>query len=122
MNSRGFTLLEAMIALAVIAVALVSLLALGNRSIGVRARLQRLTEATLLAQDKMSEIETLSGEGRITDFSNEDGSFAKPFEGYRWQVSYADTPVASVKMVTVLVLWGDAAKNEDVELTSFLFR
>ena len=121
-NNRGFTLLETMIALAIIAVALVSLLALGNRSIGVRARLQMITQATLLAQDKMSEIETLAEMRSSADFSDDDGTFDKPFQEFNWRVSYEDTPVASVKMVTVMVLWGDETKNEYVELTSFLFR
>ena len=40
-RNAGFTLLEVMIALAIVAIALVSLLGLANRSIAVQERLQR---------------------------------------------------------------------------------
>ena len=48
--TKLYDLLEVMIALAIVSVALVSLLSLGNRSVAVQSRLQRLTQATLLAQ------------------------------------------------------------------------
>lgn len=118
---RGFTLLEVMIALAIIAIALVTLLGLGNRSIGVNARLQRLTQATLLAQEKMTELEVSAEDGR-SELQEEQGTFAAPFEGYRWRTSFAETPLAQVSMVTVTVAWGEEARNEMVDLTSFVFR
>jgi len=118
---RGFTLLETMIALAIVGIALVTLLGLANRSIGTNARLQKITQATLLAQEKMTEIEvrtSLSG----NEFQNETGDFAKPFAEYRWRTAFEDTPLAAVKQVTVIVVWGDEAKNEAVDISSFLFR
>lgn len=117
-RSAGFTLLEVMIALAIVAISLVSLLALGNRSIEVNGRLQHLTRATLLAQGKMTEAE-LAGSGGL-DAS--EGAFEAPNDGYRWRVDYQDTPLATVEMVTVTVAWGDERKGEMVDLASFLQR
>jgi general secretion pathway protein I len=117
---RAFTLLEVMIALAIVGVALVALLSLNTRSIQVHSRLQKITQATLLAQEKMSETEVLA-ETKNLDFSAGNGSYAPPFNEYRWQLAFGDTPIASVKMVTVKVLWGEEEKNELVELNSFLF-
>ena len=116
----GFTLLEIMIALAIVSIAMVSLLSLANRSIGVHDRLQRITAATLLAQRKMAETE-LSARHGTPQGSELQGEFDDPYAAYRWQIAYADTPLPSVQMVTVKVLWGDEERNELVDLTSFIF-
>jgi general secretion pathway protein I len=119
-TSRGFTLLEIMIALAIVSIAMISLLALANRSIAVHDRLQRITQATLLAQQKMVETEVSSRAGTLENADTE-GVFSDPYAAYRWQLTYSATPLPSVRMVTVTVLWGDEERNEMVDLTSFLF-
>ncbi len=116
----GFTLLEIMIALAIVSIAMVSLLSLANRSIGVHDRLQRITAATLLAQGKMAETELSARHGAL-EGAEVQGEFSEPYAAYRWQITYADTPLPSVQMVTVKVLWGDEERNELVDLTSFIF-
>ena len=119
-STGGFSLLEVMIALAIVSIALVSLLALGNRSIGVHERLQRITQATLLAQHKMAETESSSQNGQ-QEFNDEEGIFNEPFGIYRWRLEYSGTPLPSVQMVTVTVSWGDEDKNELVSIDSFVF-
>lgn len=120
-SSRGFTLLEVMIALAIVSVALVSLLSLANRSIGVQARLERLTQATLLAQRKMGDVEAAAQTETVATQATE-GSFEPPFEDYRWRLAFEETPLAEVRKVTVVVAWGDEGRNERVEIDSFLKR
>jgi general secretion pathway protein I len=120
-SSRGFTLLEVMIALAIVSVALVSLLALANRSIGVQSRLERLTQATLLAQRKMGEVEAAGKTDAVAAQATQ-GSFEPPFEEYRWRLAFEETPLAAVRRVTVTVAWGDEGRNERVEIDSFLQR
>ena len=117
--SKGFSLLEVMIALAIVAIALVSLLGLSNRSILVQDRIQKITRATLLAQQLMSEQE-LNIENSRLNWESQGDDFDAPFEDFRWQVSYQDTLVNLVKQVTITVSWGDAEKNESVQLVSFL--
>src|SRR5581483_12176818 len=53
-GSSGFTLLEVLVAMAILAVALVSLLGLYNRSLTTAIRAQRLSTATLLAQEMLT--------------------------------------------------------------------
>jgi len=120
-GARGFSLLETMIALAIIGIALVTLLGLGNRSINISGRLHKITQATLLAQEKMTGIELTAQAGNL-DLQNEEGRFVPPFEIYSWRTDFSETPLAAVRMVTVTVLWGEEGKNELVELTSFVFR
>ncbi|HKJ04099.1 MAG TPA: type II secretion system minor pseudopilin GspI [Geopsychrobacteraceae bacterium] len=118
-NDQGFTLLEVMIALAIVSIALVSLLSLSNRSISVQERLQRETQATLLAQHLLSR-ETVLGTGKSSGWQEQEESFDEPFSQYRWQVSYQDTIIPQVKQVTVSVIWGEVDRNEQVNLVSFL--
>jgi len=115
-RSAGFTLLEVMIALAVIGVALVALLGLAQRSISTNQRLQQITRATLLAQSKMAEIET----GIESNSSDAKGDFPEPDEEFHWRSTYGDTPVENVRQVEVTVAWGDEARNEAVQLISFV--
>ncbi len=117
---NGFTLLEVMIALAIVGIALVTLLGLETRTIQLAETQQRVTQATLLAQEKMTEIET--GEQVVTGIGEREGQFASPFELYRWAIALEPTPLPAIEMVTVTVAWGQAARNEAVDLTSFMAR
>lgn len=117
---KGFTLLEVMVALAIVSVALVSLLSLGNRSIAVQTRVQRLTQATLLAQQKMAQTEVEGRRGAL-ERTTQQGSFPVPHAEYRWRLEFAETPLPAVTLATVTVTWGDEKKNEAVDVSSFLF-
>lgn len=120
-GQKAFTLLEIMVSLAIISIAMIAMLSLGNRSIGVHDRLQRMTQATLLAQQKMSESELKAKNNGMARLQESSGDFADPFAEYRWRIELDDTPLPSVQMVTVKVLWGDEDRNEGVDVTSFLF-
>ena len=109
-----------MIALAIISVAMISLMSLANRTIGVHDRLQQLTVATLLAQQKMAETEVSSQHGTLNS-SDTKGAFEDPYQDYSWRITYAETPLPSVRMVTVTVFRGNEEQNELVDLTSFIF-
>ena len=117
-HDRGFTLLEVMIALAIIGIALVTLLGLETRTIQLAERQQRVTQATLLAQEKMTEIEI--GEQSRSVLGESEELFESPFDLYRLSVTSEPTPLPAIEMVTVTVAWGKAGSTEQVELTSFL--
>lgn len=106
--------------MAVIAIALVTLLGLSNRTILVQDRIQKLTRATLLAQQLMTEQEVdLGGSAGIIG-SEQEGVFDEPFADFRWQINYEGTPLPQVRQVQITVLWGRAELNEQVQLTSFV--
>jgi general secretion pathway protein I len=120
LSRGGFTLLEIMIALAIISIAMISLLSLANRTIRVHDRLQQLTIATLLAQQRMAETEVNTRDDTLDSGDNR-GDFADPYQDYSWRITYADTPLPSVRMVTVTVFRRNEEQNELVDLTSFIF-
>jgi len=117
-QQKGFTLLEVMIALAIISIALISLLSLATSSINVNARLQKITQATLLAQEKMTDVEA-NIRNSSTESSDEEGEFNEPFVEFRWRTAFEDTPFPPLRMVTVIVAWGEEAHNEAVQISSF---
>ncbi len=117
--NKGFSLLEVMIALAIVAIALVTLLGLSNRSIMVHATIQKLTRATMLAQQVMNDQELNAAKTQLT-WETQTENFAEPFADFSWQVSYQDTLISQVKQVTVVVSWGKKVNNEQVQLVSFL--
>jgi len=117
--ARGFTLLEIMVALAIISVALVSLLALGNRSITTHARLQQMTQATCWHSRNWRRPRSTPASAASNRFARR--GVPEPYAAYRWRLEFADTPLPSIRTVTVTVAWGEEDRNEFVDLTSFLF-
>jgi general secretion pathway protein I len=111
----GFTLLEVMVAVAILGFVLVSLLGLQNRSTQDVMLAERMTTATLLAKDRM--VQTLSG---ILIPAEEEGEFEEEeFKGYTWKKVIAPTPIASIMEVRVAVLWKEGEREEMVELVSY---
>jgi len=118
----GFTLLEVLVAVAVLGLALVSLLALHVRNIDLIARDARVTEATMLARGLMTEVET----GPFPDLAITDGDFELEYPGrypgLRWEREVSTTPVPTVREVRVRVFRGEAESGDDVTLTYYVRR
>jgi general secretion pathway protein I len=104
-SSRGFTLLEVMVALAILAVALVVLLGLRNRDVQLQAYARDLTRATLLARERAA---TADAEGTPA-LGYTEGDFADD-PGFSWQQQVtpflAEIVGDRVREVRVSVLWG----------------
>jgi general secretion pathway protein I len=115
----GFTLLEVLVAVAVIATALVSLLGLHGRNVQIVAFDQRLARATLLAQAMMTE--TLVAEP-FPDPTQSRGDFASDPE-YHWEVEVLRGPSREIEDLTrevrVRVYW-DGAEADAVRLVTLL--
>jgi prepilin-type N-terminal cleavage/methylation domain-containing protein len=114
----GFTLLEVLVALVVLAVALVGLLGLYNRSLALTIRAQRLSTATLLAQEMLTrtQLEGLAA-NRVTsgDFSDlHPGQYPE----FRWRRTIRATPLQDLWELRVGVSWGEHS-DESCELTLF---
>jgi general secretion pathway protein I len=82
----GFTLLEVMIALAVMSIVLVSVYRMHSQSLAMNTAARFYTVAPLLAQNKMAQLEALSSEG----FPNDSGDFGEQYPGYSWQTSISE--------------------------------
>ena len=121
-KTRGFTLLEVLVAVAVLGFALVSLLGLHVRNIDLIARDERVTAATLLARALMTEVET----GPFPDLGATDGDFELDYPDrypdLRWEREVLTTPVPNVREVRVRVFRGEQESGDDVTLTYYVRR
>lgn len=90
-NNRGFTLLEVLVALGILAVSLTAILQLYGTAMLTSGRAESMTVATLLARQKMAEemlkIEKDAAEGKFPDTDEEsNGSFDSPYDKFQWRV------------------------------------
>ena len=82
----GFTLLEVMVALAIMAIVLVSVYRMHSQTLAMNAAARFYTQAPLLAQSKLAELEANSA----TMFAGDSGDFGEDFPGYSWTVATED--------------------------------
>jgi general secretion pathway protein I len=81
MQEDAFTLLEVMVAVAVIAMSFVALLSSQSQSLSIAALARFETVASLLARQKLAELE-VAGFDKLNSNS---GQFADDFAEYHWQ-------------------------------------
>lgn len=90
MRSKGFTLIEVMLALAVFGLAMTAVVGFNERAYVNEGKARRLTTAVQLASAKMVdtqlEIEKEIGKGSFPEDKSEEGQFERPFDDYKWKV------------------------------------
>lgn len=99
-NAKGFTLMEIMVAMAILAIALVSVYRLHSQSISMATDSRFMTTAALLAQSKMVEMETVS----LLSNKSESGDFGPDYPQYTWRVDIGDTQLPQFKKIEVTVI------------------
>lgn len=87
-RNRGFSLVEVLVALAVLAIVLVAIFKLQNQTITMSAKARFLTIAPHLAQAKLAEIEVQD----IKEVADGSGSFGANHPEYNWVVSVEEVP------------------------------
>jgi general secretion pathway protein I len=115
--SPGFTLLEVMVAVAILAMVVVSLLGLRNRSIEDVQLAERITTATLLAKRVMAE--TLLPDTKLAPMEDAGTFDDERFQDYSWKKVISETQIPVILEVRVAVLWKEGAREEQVELVSY---
>lgn len=96
-GKRGFTLLEVMIAVSILAIGFVSLFGSQSRSLSYATEAIFNTQAPMLASLKLAEIE--SG---IVDSNESSGDFGDDFPGYTWEQTVEDAAFDSVAALAEL--------------------
>ncbi len=109
-RSLGFTLLEVMVAISIIAIALTAVLGSQSQSLSIASEAKFNTTATLLAQQKMAEISS----GYSQDLSSDSGDFGDEFPNYRWELKVSDAiyPLSneaseSLTQIDLVISWGE---------------
>jgi general secretion pathway protein I len=85
---QGFTLLEVLVALAVLAIALTSIYRLQGQTYVMSASARFYSTAPQLARMKLAEVERQ----KFKDIIGGNGSFGEDYPGYSWALSVEDMP------------------------------
>ena len=108
-SERAFTLLEVMVAVAIIALALVTLFGSQSRSLSYATEAQFNIVAPMLASLKLAEVER-----GVVSISDDEGDFGEEFSKYSWklEVEDADLELAApeemkepLQKIAVTVVW-----------------
>lgn len=108
----GFTLLEVMIAMAILAISLVAVYQSQSQSISMAGGSRFLTTASLLAQSRMVEIDAADPR----DVAAGKGDFGEDFPDYQWQVEIADTEIDVLKKISLTVTNSRMVVNNNYRL------
>jgi general secretion pathway protein I len=115
-SCRGFTLLEVMVALAILAIAFVAVLKLHADSVEMLIASRIHTTASQLAQFKMTEVEVVGLENlRLLS-----GEFSELAPDYGWKISVEPTPLMDWSKVTVTVTNRYVRQGGEYQLTEYI--
>jgi general secretion pathway protein I len=119
----GFTLLEVMVAMAIIAIALTAVMGSQSQSVSLASEAKFYTTAALLAQNKMAEIRLTKPDELISG----SGDFGEDFPGYLWQVTLSSVNLDNIEDITdyfaqidLEISWGEDELYK-YRLREFLF-
>ena len=87
-RGKGFTLLEVLVALAILAIALISIFKLQGQTFKMSAKARFLTVAPHLAQAKLAEMEAQE----FDDIRDGSGAFSGEQSDYNWTVAVEEVP------------------------------
>ncbi|SEM51929.1 general secretion pathway protein I [Syntrophus gentianae] len=116
-NQGGFTLIEIMIALTVLALVVAAVAQALAQSLALAHRIKEETTLSLLAQSKMAEIESAK-EMPLSDRGNFTGDYSQ----YAWQVTVSEIDFATLQKVEVTVRNTLSDKSAGYCLSSFQYR
>jgi general secretion pathway protein I len=104
----GFTLLEIMVSLSIIAIVLVSIYKMHAQTISMNYTSRFYATAPLLAQIKIAEFENKT----IKEMTDDSGDFGDEYSGYSWRVEVNDVDSEPL---------GNTSKNlKKIDVTIFL--
>lgn len=91
-NNTGFTLLEIMVSVAVMAIVFVSVFRMQSASVELAAAGRFHTLAPMLAEKVLSQVEQSLSEGMETQ-----GDFGQDYPGIQWEIETEDTDFEGVE-------------------------
>ncbi|TFG93098.1 MAG: type II secretion system protein GspI [Syntrophobacterales bacterium] len=115
--SGGFTLLEVMLAMAILAISLTAVFQSQSQSISMAGRSRFETTAPLLAQSEMAQIEAKSP----GDIHAGEGDFGDTFPDYTWSLDIAETEIENLKKITLTVTNNTMTSDNRYSLVLYRF-
>ncbi|MBI4496068.1 MAG: prepilin-type N-terminal cleavage/methylation domain-containing protein [Deltaproteobacteria bacterium] len=117
-KAAGFTLLEVMIALSILAIVGVAYLRAQGTGLRLVEESGQLTLATLLAREKMAELEGVG----FPEVGKTSGPGGSEFPAFHWERRVTATELLSLRKAQVRVLWKDGRQERSLELLAYFAR
>lgn len=110
-GDAGFTLIETMIALMILAIGILGILGMQGTAIKGNAQAKRITEISALASDQVEKLMRLAYDDPALDV----GAHTRSEDSYTvdWVVSAGNTPISNMKTVTVTASWTVAGQTRN---------
>jgi general secretion pathway protein I len=115
---KGFTLLEVMIALAILALVGVAFLRAQAGSIRLLDESSQISLATLLAREKMAELESVS----FPEVGRTSGTGGDAYAQYNWEQVVTSTELPVLRRALVRILWKEGPRERTLELVAYFAR
>lgn len=117
-DRRGFTLLEVMVALAIVAIALSAVYKLYSQAFDMNQSARFYTTATLLAEAKLAELAAQPPR----DLGSDTGAFEDDFSDFSWQVSVTEVEAEEIALSQQSLRQIDIVITHDQQGESFSLR
>jgi general secretion pathway protein I len=108
-SHTGFTLLEVMVAMAIIAITLMAVYDSQSASVSRASEAKFTIKASLLTQKKMAEIDMLDAQ----DITSDSGDFGDEYPGFSWKIDVEDSSIdvpeevsTHLKQINLTISWG----------------
>ncbi len=114
----GFTLLEVMIALAILSLVAVAFLRAQASSVRLVDESGQISMATLLARERMAELESRG----FPEPGDNSGTGGEAFPSFRWEHIISTTEIPNIRKAVVRILWTEGDLKRSMELTAYFAR
>jgi len=118
-KDRGFTLIEVVVAMAILGIALTTVISLFGQSLRTVSLVSRYSEMMTLAGEKMDEVVCCPDNER--DESEEGLAGAARWTRIISPLNLDDTAAQDMFKVQVHVTWPDGGREREITLESFLY-
>ena len=115
-KTSGFTLIEVLVAVAILAIAMVAILKANVQNLDALTKSRETTTASLLAASKLAEIEAAG----VANWGESQGDFGEDYPEFTWQVETTSTEVEGLERIAVIVQRSGGVAGREVRIEELM--
>ncbi|MGB6381432.1 MAG: type II secretion system minor pseudopilin GspI, partial [Syntrophobacteria bacterium] len=115
-SRAGFTLIEVLVAVAILAIAMVAILKANVQNLDALTKSRETTTASLLAASKLAEIEAAG----VANWGESQGDFGEDYPEFTWQVETTSTEVEGLERIAVIVQRSGGVAGREVRIEELM--